>query len=336
MATPVETHAYTVARALGLRVLGSPVDAVVTYCETAVEALTREFSCTTLDELRLATANRLKTRVIIVTTTDEVCALQQTYVARKEPGFAHLETDLGPAVFGQTVRLLNRERNELPFVSIIDARGDKAARACFTEWHEYAHLLTLTNPDLAKFQRSHGVVRPPEEALMDAIAARIGFLTPIFVPHLPTALTFASIGSLRAAVSCTASWTSVFSAIARVWPTPVIVVRAEMDVKKAFKVPAGQGSLGFFEPPVGELRAIQAIGNGAARTAGFRIHPRMRVPPSSAIMRAFTSGIVHEGTEDLSDWESSQGGSLEPWRVSVIARATAGGVDALIVAERRG
>ena len=331
MAIAIETHAHGVARALGIKVLGSAVDAVVDFCEAKVGAYAASFDCTTLDDLRLATADGLRTLPITITSDEELRAVKDRYLQRRELGFATLEQDLGPAAYGQTIRLLARQRGERVFVSIIDARGEKAARACFTEWHEYAHLLTLTDPSREKFQRSHGALRPPEEALMDAIAARIGFLGSLFVPRLPSSLSFASIAALRSTLCPTASWTSLFSAIARVWPTPVVVVRAEMQVKTALQVPAGQGSFGFFAPPQGELRAVQAIGNDAARAAGFRIHRNMRVPATSVIARVFAAGGVDEASENLSAWEVSDGSTLATCSIFVIARATSGGVDALVV-----
>jgi hypothetical protein len=333
MASAVETYAYGVARNLGIKVLGSAVEAVALYCEERVTGFAETFACATLEDLRLATANGVKTSVVTIVTDEDLARVEAAYIARKEPGFVSLTSDLGPGVFGQTVRLLTRAKGERPFVSIIDARGDKAARAGFTEWHEYAHLLTLTDPALAKFQRSHDTVKPPAEALMDIIAGRIGFLTSVFTPHLPPTLSFSSIAALRTAACPGASWTSLFNALARVWPDPVVAVRAQVEVKRAQKVPAGQGSFGFAPPPVGVLRAVQAIGNAAARDTGFRIHPNMRVPKNSAIALAASGGGVHEGAENLSQWESAQGGSLESWPIRVIARATAGGVDALIVAE---
>jgi hypothetical protein len=335
MATPLEMHAYGVARALGIQVESNAVDAVVGYCEAQVAKFAAAFACATLDDLRLATANGLRTLPVTVTSDSELATLKATYTARRELWFATIEEDLSPSVYGQTIRLLHKQVGERPFVSVIDARSDKAARACFTEWHEYAHLLTLTDPLRTKFQRSHGSVRPPEEALMDAIAARIGFFEPLFVPNVPKTLTFASISALRSATCPTASWTSLLSAIARVWPKAAITIRADMQVKAALQVPAGQGSFGFFSPPPGELRAVQAIGNEPARLEDFRIHRNMRVPASSVIHRAFVGSAVEEGQEDLEQWETSNDGPLAAWPVYVIARVSAGGVDALVIDDRQ-
>jgi hypothetical protein len=271
--------------------------------------------------------------MVEIDTDDQLARVQASYIARREPGFIQLADDLAPDVFGQTVRLVNRQLGELPFVSIIDRRGEKKARACFTEWHEYSHLLVVPNAQLQKFQRSHAGMKPPEEQLMDAIAGRVGFYSPLLVRHLPSTLTFAGVQATRDATCATASWTSLFTAIGRVWPTPVITIRAEMRVKAALAVPPGQTSLSFFTPPPGELRAKMAIGNGAARHAGFRIHQNMRVPQTSAITQAYTTHDRAEQHENLSDWESSDGGPLDNCPVYVIARAAADGVDALVITE---
>jgi hypothetical protein len=331
MATPAQTYAYTAARALGLRTDGDPVETIALHCEERVLGVAREYGCTTLDALRAATGNKLRTRVVIITSDDELAELQATYVARQEPGFIGLHTDLSPSVYGQTMRLITPRKHELPFVSVIDARGEKVARAEFTEWHEYAHLLTLTDPTLASFRRSHADLKPPEEQLMDTIAGRVAFLRPLFAPHLPPALTLASIAATRAAACPRASWSSLFIALSRAWVTPVIYVHAEVNLKKAQKAPPGQASFGFTPEPVGQLRAVHAIQNSAARQAGFFLPPNMRVPLTSAIMEAHESGQSTERPEDLGLWESRQSGHLADWPVYVIARPTAGGVDALLV-----
>jgi hypothetical protein len=332
MATAVSTYAYGVARSLGLHVSGDPIEAVIRACEQRVEGFARKYSCATLDDLRMATADALKTNVVLVRTDRELSALHAEYVSRRELGFGQLHTDLGPAVFGQTIRLLAPAPGERRYVSVIDARGDKVARACFTEWHEYAHLLTLTNPEADKFQRSHSLVKPPEESLMDAIAGRVGFLDSVFRPHLPKVLRLEAIAASRAAACSTASWPSLFNALARIWPSPVLVIRAEVAVKRALETAPGQESFGFYEPPPGELRAVRATPNEAARVAGFRIHPRMRVPEGSVISQAFQTGMQDEAGEDLELWESSQAGHLDPWPVLVLARPSAGGVDAMVIA----
>jgi hypothetical protein len=332
MPTALSTYAYGAARSLGLPVNGDPVEAVIQHCELRVESFARKYGCTTLDDLRMATADGLKTNVVHVRTDRELSALHTEYVSRGELGFGQLPTDLGPTVYGQTIRLLAPMPGERRYVSVIDARGDKVARACFTEWHEHAHLLTLTNPLADKFQRSHSRIKPPEESLMDAIAGRVGFLDSVFRPHLPKVLRLEAIGATRAAACSTASWPSLFHALGRFWRTPVLVIRAEVAVKRALEIPPGQGSFGFYEPPPGELRAIRVTPNDEARGAGFRIHPRMRVPERSVISRVLQTGIPEEAAEDLAWWESSQAGPLDAWPVHVLARPSAGGVDAMVVA----
>jgi hypothetical protein len=61
----------------------------------------------------------------------------------------------------------------------------------------------------------------------------------------------------------------------------------------------------------------------------------MRVPASSVIYRAFAGSGAEEGHEGLEQWETSNDGPLAAWPVYVIARASAGGVDALVIDDRQ-
>ena len=66
------------------------------------------------------------------------------------------------------------------------------------------------------------------------------------------------------------------------------------------------------------LRAVSTIRNDSALAVGAYI-PKFRVPPESAIYKAFVDPMrsVHEQREDLSWWQSSSGSALAAGEVFV-------------------
>ena len=121
--------------------------------------------------LELVTA-KVQTCFRIVNNDHEMISLRDEYLRRGEAAFANLPQELGPDEFGITLSLQERQAWELPFVSIIDYRGEKIWRGYFTKWHELAHLLTLTSQTRLAFKRTHRaeIDISPEESLMDIIA----------------------------------------------------------------------------------------------------------------------------------------------------------------------
>src|ERR1035441_6851450 len=88
---------------------------------------------------------------------------------------------------------------ELPFVSVIDCRGEKRFRSYYTKWHELGHLLILTDQMRLTFRRTHFGLedKDPEEALVDVIAGAFGFLPDIVRPLAKGQPSFDGIEDIR-------------------------------------------------------------------------------------------------------------------------------------------
>ena len=175
---------WSLARDLGLRLSlrDDPVREIVGYCEQLIAGFLKKFPETrTLSELTEVAAASLGTCFEVIRSEADLQRVKQTYVARGERIFASLERELPDQVFGLTVRLLNREAWEPKYVSVIDCRGEKAAREFFTKWHEISHLLILTDQLRLSFQRTHvhgGAEKDPEERLVDVLAAALDSMNP--------------------------------------------------------------------------------------------------------------------------------------------------------------
>ena len=92
-----------------------------------------------------------------------------------------------------------------------------------------------------------------------------------------------------------------------------------------------QNHFGFIEAPAEYLRAVKVTLSDAAREAGFSIFRNMRVPESSIIHRVYSDSIFElEADEDLNMWGSSSGDFLSAQKVTVKARKSWDGVEALI------
>ena len=321
---------------LGLGAYTEPLRAILHHCEKQVRAVLAEFPhCTTPGQLLDALANKLGTRFEVVRTDAELRLLRKRYLVEKgEKGFVCLEKELSrPDVYGITIRLKQRQMWEPDFVSVIDCRGDKAYRENYTKWHELGHLLILADDSRTAFCRTHGGtdVRDPEEALVEMIAGRFAFWSEMIRPHVSGPASFELIEEIRQKICPEASRQSAVIGIVKAWPDPLLIVRAELGLRKSEERALRQGTLGFQEAPQPVLRAVHVAASDSAKERGFAIHQNMRVPDDSVIYRLFETGSgFDEAAESLSSWESSDGTTLPPIKVSVSARYNWGGVDALI------
>ncbi len=137
----------------------------------------KEYPCKTLEELLETVAANLSTKFIEIHTDEELKKIKKDFLGRGETSFARLD-DLNGNVFAITFRLLLPRPWDRRYLSLIDCRGPRAARAYFSKWHELAHLLTQTNQMRLVFTRTHAQLNivDPEEALMEQIAGAVGFL----------------------------------------------------------------------------------------------------------------------------------------------------------------
>jgi len=160
-----------------------------------------------------------------------------------------------------TLRLQAARPWELPFVSVIDARGDRRKRSYFTKWHEVAHLLLLTNDRRMSFHRTHmsGTEQDPEEALVDLVAGRCGFHRGVVVPHVRGEISFSEIERLRLRLCPESSIQAARLGFAGVWPSPSVLLECKLAV----------GHSGQSAEPV--LRATSVRANEAAERIAMRI-----------------------------------------------------------------
>lgn len=325
---------HTLARDLGLKPSDNVVRDILRYCDGRIRNLLSDFT----DDQNPASilewlASKLGTRFEIVRTDSELIDVQRKYVALGEIGFVDLRNELSEDVFGITMRRRKQELFELPFVSIIDGRGAKISARYFTKWHEIAHLLTMTDQMRLIFRRTQCSTesKEPEEALMDIIAGQFGFRPPSNFTFANDEISFEAIENLRALLCPDASKQAALISFVKFWPTPCILLTAKMGMRKKEERQSVQSRFDFVQAPAEYLRAVKVTLSDAAREAGFTIFRNMRVPESSIIHRVYSDLTTElETEEDLSMWGSSDGSFLPSCRITVKARKSWDGIEALI------
>lgn len=195
---------------LGIPIKVDPVDGILNFCDQSVAEMMCDFpDCETLAGMLDCVAAKVGIIFEEVWSDEGICHLVKKYVAMGELGFVTLEEELSGDTYGMTIRRQCREVLEPQFVSVIDCRGDKSARAYYTKWHEVAHVLTLTDETRISFKRTHTSTNAgdPEERMMDLIAARLGFhptLTAKFMRAYKD-ISFETVDALRAQLCPSAS-----------------------------------------------------------------------------------------------------------------------------------
>lgn len=334
--TPLK-HNYKIralASDLGIKFSGDPIREILRFCEKRVRRFLRDFpECPTLSQLLEICASKLGTKFEEIHSDDQLQELRARYLRQGEKAFASLHDELSSHVFGITFKRLGRKAWELPYVSVVDCRGEKKFRSYYTKWHELGHLLILTDQMRLAFCRTHFGLddKDPEEALVDVIAGAFGFLPDLVRPFAKGEPSFEQIEGIRVKLCPEASRQSSLIGIVKAWPTPCILLQARMALKRGERRALAQGTFGFQEAPKEALRVAQVTPNEAARNGNFVIFPNMRVPERSLINRVFLGDAADgEGAENLSWWESSDGSRLPSARVFVQVRNTRECVLALI------
>ena len=313
---------------------GDPVAAILAFCHHRINGILEEFRCPSLSDLVRAAAARLDTLFIEIHDESGLDDVRADYLARGELVFATLSDQLGPEVYAITFRLTQPRDGDRRFVSVIDCRGVKAARAYFSKWHELAHLLTLTPQARLRFRRTHAQPedKDPEEALMDVIAGEVGFCPRLVRRHATGEISFDRIAALRERLCPDASRQASLIGLVRSWPAPCILVQARPALKAGERRSLAQRRFVFREQPAAVLRAVNVTVNRAAERAGMTVHRNMRIPQESVISQAFESGASGlEAREDMAWWVSSSGPGLAPRPVTVRARRRGDAVEGLIV-----
>lgn len=233
------------------------------------------------------------------------------------------------------------------YLVVVDARGERAARAYFTAWHEISHVLT-TPPQLEfkLFRRTPAadeVRKDPLESAVDHVAGVIAFYEPIFGPALAAEIereswvNFGAVDRARDAVAPGASTYAATMASVRLRSEPLCFVRAEPRFKPAEvrKLRLTQGELGLGLAPeriTPKLRLVDVIMNDEARRSGLCLHEHLRVPATCVIARVHGDQLdgEHHAREDQAVWETSRGGPLPSMPLYVTATRRGGSVYALL------
>jgi hypothetical protein len=275
-----------------------------------------------LDPLGIIGDRRSKsgTRIEVIDSNEALDCIVASYLQRGELAFATLEQEFLRGVLGVTFRLQAPHPWELPFVSVIDARGDRGRRAYFTKWHEIGHLLILADRGRSAFRRTHlqGGDDAWEEALVDTIAGRCGFHPKIVAPYAEGEISFEKIRRIHNHLCPEASAQAARIGLVDAWPAPCLLLECGFATRRA----------GDASAPA--LRAIHVRANRAAERTGLRIPRNMCVPRHSVIQRVICRRRRSaDAIEDLKSWQS-EGVSLCARKVRMQVVSRQGAADVLV------
>jgi hypothetical protein len=226
---------WRLAADLGLPSSASPSRRIRDMVMKRIRQIATKFRCASLEDLLPAAAAELDTIFQEIHSDQDLRQFQLRYAVKGEQAFANLHEDLdGAGDYAITIRRARREKWEPQFVSVIDCRGDKRYRSYFSKWHELAHLLTLTPQMRFVFRRTHaeGSIRDPEETLMDAIAADVGFLPEFLAGHAASEISFEGIWQIRDASCPEASVQAATIGIVKALPVPCLLIEGKLALRK--------------------------------------------------------------------------------------------------------
>lgn len=299
------------------------VEGLLAFCDQRIRSFIHKFkNCETLSGLLEVSAQECGTRFEVIDSGRALDAMVAKYVARNESAFAILEQEFMRGVLGITLRLQAPQPWELPFVSVIDMRGDRRYRAYFTKWHEIAHLLLLADNKKTVFHRNHyiGTTTDAEEALVDLVAGRCAYCPALIAPHATSEISFHEIDRLRMRLCPESSKQAARLGFTAAWPSACILLECRIAAPSSGNSP---------HPP---LRATSVMANEAARSIGVTFPPLVSVPARSVISHTFGHiGKAGRAVENLSWWLSNRGGNLPSRQVRVEALGRSGAVDALLI-----
>jgi hypothetical protein len=313
-----------IATELGISLGKDPVRAIVGYCQAVTSAYMTEYGgCSTSDELLYICAQKTGTRFEVASSNEDLDRVMRSWADRGERQFATVEREFERGVLGITFKLRRPAEWEPPFVSVIDARGERRNRAWFTKWHELGHLLILSDRSRESFCRTHvpDGVREPEEALVDRIAGACGFHPVLVRAFAGDTLTFDKVEAIRQRLCPEASAQASRFGIVNAWPDPCLLLACRMARSRSQSLKGNEMA----------LRAVVVSANDAARMTGLAIFANMRVPQRSVIARVFEGKRMASEIENLNWWASS-GRPLTDRCVLVCAEASQDGAVCALLA----
>jgi len=332
-----EPRVVKLAKDLGLNWRGDCVAAIREHAASQVEAVRcgSPIPIDDLDTLRLMVADKFHVRVEFIREDDDI-----ERISMECSGFHSLLRQRLDFEFIQgSTEGITLEREEpdsrfFQYLAVVDARGERAARAYFTAWHELAHLLVhpsqLTFPGFRRTPALTERDKDPIESVVDHVAGRLAFYPPFFRPALDRAiadrggLTFEALEAARADAAPTASLFATAMGSILLVGTPALFVTADMGLKAEERrfTRGPQQAFDFAVATVQEkLRATTVAPSDLVADSGLAIRRNMRVPANSVLARAYESTVdVTLGADENQDWwTTSRDGQLEPLPIRVEA-----------------
>lgn len=325
------------AKDLGLNWRGNCLAAIREHALAQVEAIKcgSPIPIGNLDALRLMVADKFRVRLEFIHDDADVERIATQYgdfhsLLRQRLLVEFLKGDTE----GITLERDEPDPRFFRYLAVVDARGERAARAYFTAWHELAHLL-VHPPQLSfpGFRRTPVVTerqKDPIESVVDHVAGRVAFHPPFFRPALERAvaahggLTFDALEAARDSAAPTASLFATAMGSIQVLDGPALFVTADMALKaEERRFSRGhQQTFDFATAAVEEkLRVTTVAPNDFATESALEIRRNMRVPAKSVIAQAHESAfdVTLTADEDQGWWETSRGGALSSCSVRVTA-----------------
>ena len=337
------------AKDLGLDWRGDCLASIRNYALAQVEDIKRgsPIEIANLDILRLMVADKFRAKLEFIHEDADI-----ERIAARHAGFHSLLRQRLIAEFlhdgteGITLERDPWDPRFFRYLAVVDARGERAARAYFTAWHELAHLLVYPEQlPFPGFRRTTTTERQkdPIESVVDHVAGRVAFHPPLFEPALARAmadrggLNFDALEAARVAAAPSASLFATAMGSVQVVGTPAVFVTAEMALKAEERrfSQGPQQTFAFAAATVeAKLRVTTVAPNDPAATSALAIRRNMRVPTESVLAQAHASSfdVTLAADEDQGWWETSRGGALTPCPIRVAAARRGRFVYGLIVA----
>lgn len=302
------------AAALGIRTKFKLSDEIVRAAELKVagwiDDLGEELS--ELDDVHRLVLNRCGIRVERIDEDSDIQRLESRYPRKALP--AQLEFEFSRNTEALVFRNPSADgRSSSKFIAVVDARGDRRARAWFAERHEPSHIL-CEDPGAMVVSRRTTVQRPePIEQVVDAVAAVVGFWRPVVWPVLARELMRRNVldafDTTRSLVAPEASVEASYRAFARLCEFPLVMLRCTYGCRRRDVDGSSMA-----------LRATTIIYNSAAEELGIQVPPNFRIPADSIIHQAQSRAApALTDTDDLGRWRDSTGRSLPRCKVRVVA-----------------
>lgn len=328
------------SRDLGLSIKGDCLATIREFAVGRVGQLIEEghVPVTSLDTLRRVVALKYRARIEIIEREEDVGRISEANSAFHPLLPKRLiEEFVDGTTEGLTLERDPHHSIQFRYLIVVDARGERAARAYFTAWHELTHLVVhpeqLRFPGFRRSPALSEIQKDALESLVDHIAGRLAFYPRLYEPVIRTTieehggLTFSAIEAARSRGAPSASLFATAMGSINFAPNPMLLVGVGPGVKAEERrmMSSPQQTFSFASVTVEKkLRLLMAVSNDGVRGSDLVIRRNMRVPRDSILSQAFdsTGDLDLVADEDQSSWETSELGGLPrlPLRVEAIRR----------------